>query len=217
MRAYRVAVELWKEGFYKFGTVLCFLLFKVVFRLRVFGRENIPESGNFIIVARHRSFWDIPLVVVALGPRYRIHFVARKTLIDEYLMFRPFVGAYAITIDREHFKKGDFVKVLSALEQGKIVGIFPEGTTKQGAPVHSGVIRFAQRAGREFLPVKIKARGPYPPKFLEWPKLDIFIGKPFGLRDLEFDLNGAEGRHEREDKLSQLLMQRVDGLGSEYA
>lgn len=215
MRAYRVAIELWKDGFYKFGTVVFLLLSKALFRLRVFGRENIPERGNFIVVARHRSFWDIPLVAMALGPRYRIHFVARKTLIDEYLMLRPFVGAYAITIDREHFRKGDFVKVLSALEQGKIVGIFPEGTTKQGARIRSGVVRFAQRSGREFLPVKIQARGPYPPKYpFGWPKLDIFIGKPLGLRDLEFDLNGAEGRHEREEKLSQLLMQRVDSLGS---
>ncbi len=215
MRAYRVAVELWKDGFYKFGTVVLFLLSKVLFRLRVYGRENIPESGNFIIVARHRSWWDIPLIVVALGPRYRIHFVARRTLNEEHpFLLRPFVNGYAIPIDREHFRKGDFVKVLAALEQGKIVGIFPEGTTKQGAPVRSGVVRFAKRAGRDFLPVKIKAMGPYPPKFLEWPKLDIFIGKPLGLRDLEFDLDGSEGRHEREDKLSQLLMQRVDGLGS---
>ena len=215
MRAYRVAVELWKDWLYKFGTVVLLGLCKVLFRLRVFGRENIPQSGNFIIVARHRSYWDIPLLIVALGPRYRIHFVARRTLNDEHpLLLRPFVNGYAITIDREHFKKSDFVKVLSALKEGKIVCIFPEGTTKQGAPIHSGVVRFARRAERDFLPVNFRASGPYPPKYpFWWPKLDIFIGRPFDLRDLEFDLNGVEAPHERENKLSHLLMHRVDSLG----
>lgn len=218
--AYRAAVELWKDAFYKFGAVVILLLSKVLFRLRVFGRENIPQSGNFIVVARHKSWWDIPLIVVALGTKYRIHFVARRTLNDEHpFLLRPLVNSYAIPIDREHFKKGDLQRVLSALGQGKIVGIFPEGTTKQEAQVRIGAVRFARRSGRDFLPVKIHASGPYPFRLLKfrWPKLHIFIGKPFGLRDLEFDLNGAEKRHERESKLSQLLMQRVDSLGGEYA
>jgi len=218
MRAYRAAVELWKDAFYKFGAVVVLVLCKVLFRLRVFGRENIPQSGNFIIVARHKSWWDIPLIVVALGIKYRIHFLARRTLNEEHpFLLRPLVNSYAIPIDREHFKKGDLRRVLSALGQGKIVGIFPEGTTKQEAQVRIGAVHFARRSGRDFLPVKIKAIGPYPFRFPRFPKLHIFIGRPFGIRDLEFDLNGDFAKREREKKLSQLLMQRVDGLGGEYA
>lgn len=189
---------------------------RVVFRLRVRGRENLPQHDGFLLVARHRSYWDIPILVAALGNRRRIYFVARKTLLDENPLLAFWVRHYAITINREHFQVEDFRKVLEAIRSGKIVGIFPEGTTQQPQRAHPGVIRFAERTNSEFVAVRFEARGPYPPKYpFRWPQITAHISAPFSLRDLEFDLCEITDRHERYQKLADLLMERIDRVGLE--
>ncbi len=210
------AAEAWKGLLYRFLAMLVGIVVRLFFRLRVQGRENIPVQGGFLLVARHRSYWDIPLVAVALGGHHRIHFVARKTLLDEHKFLAFFVRLFAITIDREHFRLEDLRKVLDAIKSGKIVGIFPEGTTQQPRRIHPGVVRFAERTGSELVAVRLAARGPYPPKYpFQWPQITAHISAPFSLRDLEFDLTGTEGRHERYQKLADLLMERVDRTGLE--
>lgn len=208
----------WKDWLYRFLAVLVGIAVRVLFRFRVRGRENIPLQGGFLVVARHRSYWDIPLVAIALGGRHRIHFVARKTLLHENKFLAFFVRLFAITIDREHFQVEDMRKVLEAIKSGKIVGIFPEGTTQRPQRAHPGVIRFAERTGSEFVAVRLEARGPYPPKYpFRWPQITAYISAPFSLRDLEFDLGEISDRHERYHKLADLLMERIDRVGLERA
>jgi 1-acyl-sn-glycerol-3-phosphate acyltransferase len=206
------AAEAFKGIFYRYGASLIYLFLKLLFRLQVKGRENIPEGGC-ILVSRHRSYWDVPVLVGALGGGHRIHFIARKTLLEEQTILRPFIANFAICIDKENFRLEDYRNVMEAINSGKIVGIFPEGTTKHPGKIHPGVVRFAERGGKDFLPVSIDSAGPYPPKYyLRYGRLTVKIGRPFGLRDLEFDLNGSEDRHERYHKLSEIVMTRVDRL-----
>jgi 1-acyl-sn-glycerol-3-phosphate acyltransferase len=207
------AAEALKGIFYRYGSAILYLFLKLLFRLRVQGREKIPPQGGVILVSRHRSYWDVPVLIAALGGRHRIYFVARKTLLDEHLLLRPFIAAYAICIDRENFRREDYRNVMAAVESGKIVGIFPEGTTRTPQRIHPGVVRFAERGARDFLPILIEARGPYPPKYpFRFGQLTVRIGRPFSLRDLEFDRNRSEDRFTRYERLSQLVMQRVDQL-----
>jgi len=212
------APSTWKDWLYRFLAMLVGIAARILFRFRVRGREQIPLQGGFLVVARHRSYWDIPLVAVALGGRHRIHFVARKTLLEENKFLAFFVRLFAIPIDREHFRLEDWRKVLEALRSGKIVGIFPEGTTQKPQRAHPGVIRFAERTGSEFVAVRLEARGPYPPKYpFRWPQITAYISAPFSLRDLEFDLGETSDRRERYQKLADLLMERIDRVGLERA
>lgn len=194
------------------------VIVRVLFRLRVRGWENLPQRGGFLLVARHRSYWDIPILITALGHRHRIYFVARKTLLDENPFLAFWVRHYAITINREHFQVEDLRKVLDAIRSGKIVGIFPEGTTQNPKRAHPGAIRFAERTNSEFVAVRFETRGPYPPKYpFRWPQITVHISAPFSLRDLEFDLGEVSDRHERYQKLADLLMERIDRVGLERA
>jgi 1-acyl-sn-glycerol-3-phosphate acyltransferase len=156
------AAEAIKGFFYWLLAPVLGAIVRVLFRLRVRGWENLPQQGGFLLVARHRSYWDIPLLITVLGHRRRIYFVARKTLLHENPFLAFWVRHYAITIDREHFQVEDLRKVLEAIRSGKIVGIFPEGTTRAPQRAHPGVIRFAERTGSEFVAVRFEARGPYP-------------------------------------------------------
>ena len=204
-----------KSGIYRVGVPLLGLLLKPLFRLRVEGRENVPPGRGVLLVARHRSYWDIPLLLAALGGRNRIHFLARHTLLRNPF-FYPFVKYFAIPINRENFGREDFRRVVRALEREKIVGIFPEGTTLPTDRVRIGVIKFAERSGRPFLPVRLETEGPYPPRYpFGFPRVRALIGKPFSLRELEAELTGAESRRERYEKLARALMERVDRVGQE--
>ena len=208
----RWLAELGKTLLYNGAVALLWVICKLLFRLRVYGKENIPRDGA-ILIARHRSYWDVPLIGVALGFK-RIHFVARKTLIKENPIFGFFVKLYAIPIDRENFKPGDFRRVLQAIQERKLVGIFPEGTTK-GAPFpRTGVVRFAERTGQAILPVNIVPRGPYPPDYpFRFPRVEVRFGRPFKLAELEQALPKGLSREERYRRLSLMLMEQVDAVG----
>ncbi len=184
---------------------------KILFRTRIVGRENIPPNGA-IVVARHRSFWDIPLVAVAIHWNRQVTFVARQTLNDDHPILRPVLAGFSITVNRENFSLSDFKLVMKAIRANKLVAIFPEGTIQQTEKVFPGVIRFAEQTGKNFLPIRFKIRkGQYGPKYpFGFPALTLVVGRPFSVRDLAFDLTGQESKQERYLQLSELLMRRID-------
>ncbi len=203
-----------KATFY-FGCVtLLRLVFRLLFRLRVYGRRNIPKDGA-ILIARHQSYWDIPLLAVAVGGRQQIRFVARKTLMRNPLL-ALLIRLYAIPIDRESFRLSDYRRVLAAIEAKELVGIFPEGTTKGAKAPKIGVARFAERTGQKLLPVRLLASGPYPPRYpFGFPKIEVRFGRPFRLEELAGALPPGLGREERYRRLSLMLMERIDRVERE--
>ena len=49
---------------------------KIVYRMKIEGKENIPKDGQLIICGNHRSFLDPPLIEVTCG-RYT-RFLAKE-------------------------------------------------------------------------------------------------------------------------------------------
>lgn len=194
------------------------LVMKLLFRLRVQGRDNVPDGGA-MLVARHRSYWDITLLIAAIGLRRHILFVARRTLMRNPII-RPFIKHFTVPIDREQFGKADFRRIADALEDERLVGVFPEGTTRQSAEVRLGVIRFAERTGKPFVPICLVSDGPYPPSYpFGFPRTTARIGRPFHLKELRADVPNLEelSKRERADALAQALMARIDRLGDRAA
>jgi len=192
---------LFKEWFYVLLCVFLTLIAKTLFRLRVTGREMVEKGSGYIAIARHRSYWDIPFLAVALGWRNRVHFIARKGLLRNPI-FNPLIKLYATAIDRER---------LRALKQERLIGIFPEGTTRRHVDPKAGAIHFARLTGKELLPVNIQADGPYPPRYpFSFPQVTISIGQPFGIAELEDQTVKVDTRAEHYRLLSKRLMERVD-------
>ena len=190
---------------------LLFLVTKPLFRLRVKGRANIDRNGEYIVVARHRSYWDIPIFAVAVGGWNRVHFIARKGLMKGNILLQGVIRTFATIIDRENFSKSDFRKMLAAIRRERLVGIFPEGTTRKRVDAKAGAIHFASVAGKEILPVNIQAEGPYPPRYpFGFPRVTVSIGRPFSVDDLATGIGAGAPRAERYRLLSDRLMERVD-------
>jgi len=201
---------LFKDGFYALLCVILTLIAKVLFRLRVKGREMVEQRSSYIAIARHRSYWDIPFLATALGWRNRVHFIARKGLL-RHPIFNPLIKLYATAIDRERFSKTDLRQTLKALKQERLIGIFPEGTTRRRVDPKAGAIHFARLTGKKLLPVNIQANGPYPPRYpFRFPQVTITIGRPFALSELDDGTAKADTRAEHYRQLSRQLMERVD-------
>lgn len=202
--------EFLKGTLYALILFLLFLAVKGLFRLRVKGQRRVDRKGSYILVARHRSYWDIPFVAVALGWRNRIHFIARQSL-RKNPVFKPLLRLYTTTIDREHFTRRDFRRTLASIRRERLIGIFPEGTTKRRVDAKSGAVHFARLTGKPFLPINIRAKGPYPPSYpFRFPRVTVSIGEALSLAELEAGLDHQGAGAKRNLLLSQQLMERVD-------
>ena len=71
-----------KEFFKKIGRVIVvsaiYIYCKVVYRMKIVGKDNIPKEGPIIVCGNHRSFLDPPLVEATCG-RYA-RFLAKEEL-----------------------------------------------------------------------------------------------------------------------------------------
>jgi len=183
----------------------------ILFKVRVRGKEMLEAGKEYIIVAHHRSYWDIPILVVAFGVRNRIQFIAREGL-KKNPIFRPLLHLFSTTIDRDNFGRRDFRRVLQTMRKERLIGIFPEGTTKAQASAKTGVIHFARLTRKLLLPVHVKADGPYPPRYpFRFPRVTVSIGKAISLQDLEKEIPILpEKSSERACVLTERLMERID-------
>jgi len=200
-----------KNGLYAFITLLCLVALKAFFLIRIRGKQNIDKSAEYIIVARHLSYWDAPVVAVALGIFNRVHFISRKGLMHGNPLLQPILRTFTTIIDRENFSRGDFRKMLEAMKRERLIGLFPEGTTQGQVDAKAGVIHFAKLSGKRILPVNIISAGPYPPDYpFRFPRLTVSIGKSFAVEDLHNNKRDVNTRAEQYQQMSAQLMALVD-------
>jgi len=200
-----------KDAIYFIITWVLVALVKMLFRFRVVGRENLKRDGTYIAVARHRSYWDIPLMVAALGACNRIHFIARRGLMKGNPIAKLAIRAYSTIINRDRFSKVDFRRVLEACKRERLIGLFPEGTTRHRVDAKAGAIRFAALANKLLLPVNIQPTGPYPPEYpFRYPRVTVSIGEAFSVADLEDGVGDGKSRADVNKTMSVRLMERVD-------
>jgi 1-acyl-sn-glycerol-3-phosphate acyltransferase len=139
--------------FWLFVYTLC----KLMFRLRVDGREKLPD-GPFVLSAVHRSFIDTPIVGVITGKRLR--FMGKESLWKSRPLgaFLTFFGGFPVergVADRTALRAAEDVLAL-----GEPLVMFPEGTRQEGPRLNreqvlDGPAFVASRAGVPIVPVGI--------------------------------------------------------------
>ncbi|MGB6608034.1 MAG: lysophospholipid acyltransferase family protein, partial [Atribacterota bacterium] len=100
------------------------IIFKLLFRLKVTGQENIPQDGPFIIVANHSSLLDPVILGISIKPK--IIFVAAAYLFKIGWLSYLLRKANSIPVQGENDIKA-IKQSLIILQQGGVLGIFPEG------------------------------------------------------------------------------------------
>lgn len=172
-----------KKVVYKSVRVIirCMILIycKLVYRVKVIGKENIPKQGAIIFCGNHKSLLDAPLIEVTCK-RDDARFLAKEELAKN-----PFLAHLAkifnvIFVRRNDKDLGPMKESLKTLKQGGTIALFPEGTRnglKKGVKPKTGVAYFALNSDAKVIPVGIKG-GERPFK-----KAFITYGKPLELEE----------------------------------
>ncbi len=124
-----------KEPFlYRSIKTLVVGLFSLIFRPRIYGKENIPSEGAVVLAGNHMKFWDCFMVMA--GTKRCVHFLAKAELFGNAFTKWFFTTAGIIPVYRNGKDKAALEDAEKYLSNGCVIGIFPEGTTKKnGAPL----------------------------------------------------------------------------------
>ncbi|MBE9504392.1 MAG: MFS transporter [Proteobacteria bacterium] len=144
-----------------------------VYRIRSNDYDLIPEKGGVLLTPNHMSFMD-GLILYYAVPHRKVRFVVYRRYFD-----KPIVGWFlkmsaCIPISEERSKDA-ILKVVSALDAGEVVCIFPEGSISRTGftlPFKKGIELILRRSSNEtkVLPVFIDKL---------WGSLFSFKGKRF--------------------------------------
>lgn len=159
------------------------LYYRVVYNLKVVGRENVPKNGFCIVASNHISAIDPFLVVHAVGRN--LAFMAKKELFENKVssFFLDLLGAFAV--NREKLSPST-IKTAHALKKTNwCLGIFPQGTREKDgniSNVSKGFASLAKTLKCDIIPVAITGMTKDERKVFNG-HMKITIGKPIPFND----------------------------------
>lgn len=147
--------------------------FRVLFRLRVVGLENVPRHGPGLICSNHCSYLD-PMLAAVVLPR-KVYSVSRKEMYEQR-MLGPFIRRLgAVRIDREALAdKGALQAMLAIMDHGDLCMIYPEGTRSPDGRLqtpHNGAAFLAVKSGAPVIPMAVIGSYECWPRQRKFPRL----------------------------------------------
>ena len=186
---------------YRVLKYLARIILVVLRRWEVRGRENLPASGGIILVANHVSYWD-PVVVICAFKR-KVHFMAKSELFKIPVIGYVIRSSGAFAVRRDKSDRHAIRTAVKLLEEGQVVGVFPEGTRSHTGEIlkpHLGAAMLAFKAGVPMLPIAVSGtKGVF-------GKIKVHVGSPV--------ICHSAGKASKEDleKASDTIMEQVAAL-----
>jgi 1-acyl-sn-glycerol-3-phosphate acyltransferase len=154
---------------------------------RVLGAWRVPTAGPVIFAVNHSHNIDGPMVM-GVAPR-PTHFLIKKEAFVGPL--DPFLnGIGQLKVDRTTTDRTAISRALGVLEQGGVLGIFPEGTRGGGdfASLRAGLAYFAVRGGAPIVPVAVLGSSERRGRLMKGlpplrSRVDVVFGDPFEAGD----------------------------------
>lgn len=174
---------------------------KIVYRIKIIGKENIPKEGALLFCGNHRTYLDPPLITVTAGRK--MSFMAKEELKKNPIMVFLCFAFDGIWVKRDSKDIGPLKTAMKLLKNGGCIGIFPEGTRngmeKNDGKLKNGAAYMALKTGAKIIPIGIQ--GPAKP----FTKNTIIYGEPL---DFSKYSEGKPGK-EIEDKVSEELKEAI--------
>jgi 1-acyl-sn-glycerol-3-phosphate acyltransferase len=170
--------------FYRLANLVLRLLFFLLTRLEITGRENVPAAGSLMIVLNHVSFLD-PLLL-GVGVARRIGWMSKIENWNNPVMGAVLTLYGAFPVQRGEVDRKALVHALDILRTGGALGIAPEGTRSRTgilARAKPGAARLALQTDATVLPVAVVGTELVVQSWrsLRRPAVFLHIGKPFKL------------------------------------
>lgn len=193
---------------YRFVQTICYILFKIFFRLEIIGQENIPKEGPVVIAANHISLLDPPLVGTCSSRP--VYFMAKEELFV-FPLGQIYSSLGAFPVKRGASDRNAIKTALNILKNNEVLGIFPEGTRSTNGklgPAEPGALAIANKGKAMVVPTAVigsvlKGRKNF------WPKMRVVYGKPL-------DYSKETFRKEELEVKGRELMENIGNLLEKY-
>ncbi len=126
-------------------------------KFTVTGLENLPDSGGGVVAINHTSYFDFTFAGLPFylkDRRRKVRFMAKQEVFDNKITGPLMRGCKHIPVDRAS-GADSFVEACRRLEEGELVGVYPEATISRSFELKefkSGAARMAIEANVPILP-----------------------------------------------------------------
>jgi 1-acyl-sn-glycerol-3-phosphate acyltransferase len=201
--------------FYSFLKFLLAWIFRLSFRLRVVNKQNQPKKGEgpFIVCANHISAMDPVMICVALK-NVQTHYLAKESIFKNKIAAWFLLNLGMIPVTRSGNDVGALKTTLKNLDEGRSIGIFPQGTRHPGkdprdTKLRGGLGMIQAHSGASILPIYIETKDN---KVKFFRRITVILGEVITPEEI-----GKEGKGNVEyDRISNLVFDRICTLGEEY-
>ena len=170
--------------FYAVMRAIVIFIFKIIFRIKVEGVENIPSKGSLIICCNHVSFSDP--IFLGIFCKRQIFFMSKAELFKNKIAAWFFGKLGAFAVNRGTGDTGAVKNAEDIINEGKIMGIFPEGTRSvDGTPkkAKAGIAMIAAHTKANILPACVYREG----KLKLFCKTTVRFGEVIPFSELGFE------------------------------
>ena len=193
---------------YRLVWLVMWMPLHAAYRLRFVSRGRIPESGAYILSGNHVSYLDP--VLMALHSFRPVHFMAKTELFSGSPAFAWLLRhLHAFPVVRGTPDREAILEASRLLDEGGIVGVFPEGTRGEGdlGQGLGGAAMISLRTGVPIVPVGVHGTDSALPKGARrarFPRVTVAFGDPLDPADY-----ADGGRKERVAAMTATLMERI--------
>ncbi len=195
---------------YWFASLLVRSIARLLFGLKVVGKENIPKQGKLIIAANHQSYLDPPIIGSCI-PR-EIFYMAKAELFNKPVLGKLIRRWNSIPVKRSGKDFGSLKAATGVLDHEGALLVFPEGTrsrTGEFLQPTGGVGFLAAISGADVLPIFVSGtRGAWK-RVSRRPGIKVIIGKPIRLDPKDVIHSAAKQKYQA---MSNRIMQAIAEL-----
>jgi len=199
-------------------SITCFFLriaCRILFKCKIYGVENIPRKGSFIVAPNHVSHLDP--IAVGVFVRRKYIYLAKKELFKNRFWGWYLRKLRIIPIDREKSPYSGMKETIRKIKNGDPLVIFPEGTRSDGKSFlepETGAAYLALKFNLPVVPVYVKGTEKALPKgahFIQLTPIKVYYGKP-----KRYQMPAEGDRYEAYKKVSRSIMEEIRELKNRY-
>lgn len=192
---------------YKILRPLANIIVRSKYKVEYIGAENLPEKGGFILASNHITALDP--VIIAIACKRPLHFMAKEEIFKNKIAGWFFTRLNAFPVDRTKFDEEAINYAIEVVNQGNVLGIFPEGTRSPDFTPQKGkggTCYIAKVCKCDVVPVSIYTSD----EAKSGTKLTVRYGKPIPHKDLKFNPDSMKMKDLR--YATNLIMQKITEL-----
>jgi 1-acyl-sn-glycerol-3-phosphate acyltransferase len=189
----------------RFAKLLTKLVFIFLYRVELINAEKVPTQGSVILCANHNGMLDMFFIGYKL--KRWIYWMGKEELFHNPIAGFIFRKLGVFPVKRGKGDVGSIKTAFKLLQDGKIIGMFPQGTrakAKSTSPlrIKSGAAMLAIKSGAKILPVAV--HGSHRP----FSRISVIFGDVFSV-DADVD---KKYTNEELSEISKDIMNRVYSL-----